>query len=122
MRFYPDLIHHLIDSIHHLFHLYHFISQNNLQFHHIIDSSEISNGIYDIDDVWNQSDDETGTGKKRRNSTRTFLGDDDKILVVSRKSSNEQKHDFPHHQRKLNVSLNIRHEENTKTIDYFLVD
>ena len=74
----------------------------------IINSSEISNGIYDIDDVWNQSDDETGTGKKRRNSTRTFLGDDDKILVVSRKSSNEQKHDFPHHQRKLNVSLNIR--------------
>ena len=42
--------------------------------------------------------------------------------MVSRKSSNELKHNFPHHQQKLNVILNICPEENTKTIDYFLVD
>ena len=32
------------------------------------------------------------------------------------------KNDFPYHEQKLNVSLNICHEENTKTTDYFLVD
>ena len=42
--------------------------------------------------------------------------------MVSMKSSNERKHNFPHHQRKLNVSLNICHGENTKKLDYFLVD
>ena len=42
--------------------------------------------------------------------------------MVSRKSSNEPKHEFPYHQRKLNVSLNICHEENAKKLDYFLVD
>ena len=42
--------------------------------------------------------------------------------MVSRKSSNKRKHNFSHHQQKLNVSLNFCHEENTKTIDYFLVD
>ena len=29
---------------------------------------------------------------------------------------------FPHHQLKLHVILNIIHEENTKALDYFLVD
>ena len=43
-------------------------------------------------------------------------------MMVSSNSSNELKHNFPHDQRKLNVSLNLCHEENTKTIDYFLVD
>ena len=43
-------------------------------------------------------------------------------MMVSRKSSNELKHNFPNHQQKLNVILNICPEENTKTIDYFLVD
>ena len=60
--------------------------------------------------------------KKRRKYNRKFLNDYEMRLVVSRKLSNEWKHDFPNHQRKLNLSLNIRHEENTKTIDYFLVD
>ena len=42
--------------------------------------------------------------------------------MVSNKSSNKRKHNFPHHQRKLNVSLNICHEENTKNIDFFVID
>ena len=42
--------------------------------------------------------------------------------MVSIKSSNKWKHNFPNHQGKLNVSLNICHQEHTKTIDYFLVD
>ena len=35
MRFYPELFCYLIDSIHYLFHLYHFIFHNNLKFNHI---------------------------------------------------------------------------------------
>ena len=42
--------------------------------------------------------------------------------MVSRNSSNEQKHNFPHHEQKLNSSLNIFLEENTEKNDYFLVD
>ena len=41
--------------------------------------------------------------------------------MVSRRSSNERKHNFLRHQQKLNVSLNICNEENTKTM-IFLVD
>ena len=88
----------------------------------IVNSSDISNGINEIDDVWNQSDNETVLDKKRIKSNRSLPTNDDKMLVVSRNSSNEQKHNFSHHQRKLNVSLNIFHEENTKRLDYFLVD
>ena len=42
--------------------------------------------------------------------------------MVSSNSSNELKHNFPHHQQKLNVSLNLCHEEDTKTIDYYFAD
>ena len=35
------------------------------------------------------------------------------------KSSDKYKHNFPHHQQKLDVSLNICHEENTKKLGYF---
>ena len=34
--FYPELCHYMIDSIHHLFHIYHLISHKNSQFHHIL--------------------------------------------------------------------------------------
>ena len=54
---------------------------------------------------------------KCRKPSRSLLTDYDRRLMVSRKSSNELKHKFPHHQQKINVSLNIYHEENTKTID-----
>ena len=39
--------------------------------------------------------------------------------MVSRKSLNIWKHNFPHHQQKLNVSLNICDEENTKNLIVF---
>ena len=52
----------------------------------------------------------------------TIRTDYDRRLIVSRRSSNEWKHNFIQHQQKLNVSVNICHEENTKTLDYFLVD
>ena len=42
--------------------------------------------------------------------------------MVSIKSSNEQKRNFPHHQQNNNVSLNIFYEENIKKLDYCLVD
>ena len=60
--------------------------------------------------------------KTRRKFNRSLITDDDIRLMLSRKSSNELKPNFLHHQRKLNVSLNICHEENTKTIDFFVVD
>ena len=60
--------------------------------------------------------------KKRIKSNRSLFTDDESRMMVSRNSSYELKHNFPHHQRKLNVSLNLFHEENTKTIDYFLAD
>ena len=41
--------------------------------------------------------------------------------MVSKKLSNKWKRRFPHHQRKLNVSPNIFHKENTKKLDYFLL-
>ena len=54
--------------------------------------------------------------KKQIKSTRIFLTDDEKRLMVSSKSSNELKHNFPHHQQKLNSGLNIFHENNTKKL------
>ena len=51
-----------------------------------------------------------------------LLTDNERRLMISRKSSNERKNDFTYHQQKLNASLNIRHEEDTKTLDYFFVD
>ena len=70
-----------------------------LEYGEIVNSSEISTGD-EINDVWNQSYDETGL-KKRRKSNISFFTDDDIRLKVSRKSSNERKHNFPYHQRKL---------------------
>ena len=57
--------------------------------------------------------------KKGRKSNRILLTDDERILMISRKSSNERKHNFSHHQQKLNASLNFCHEENTPKLDYF---
>ena len=51
--------------------------------------------------------------KKRKKSNKTLLAHDKIMITVSTKSSNEQKNNFPYHQRKLNASLNIFHEENT---------
>ena len=48
--------------------------------------------------------------------------DDDIRLMISRNSSNEWKHNFPHRQQKLDVIINIYHEENSKTFDFVLVD
>ena len=39
--------------------------------------------------------------------------------MVSGKSSNGQKYDFPHHQRKFNASLDICHEKKTKNLIMF---
>ena len=55
----------------------------------IINSSEISTGLDDINDVWNQSDNETFLDKKRTKSNRIFLTGDDIRLMVSRKLSNK---------------------------------
>ena len=44
---------------------------------------------------------------KTQKFNKSLLTDDDRRLMVSRNSSNKWKHDFPHHQQKLNVSLNI---------------
>ena len=41
--------------------------------------------------------------------------------MVSSKSSNEQKHDFTHHKRKLIVSLIICHKESIKNLIIFLL-
>ena len=91
-----------------------------LEYGEIVNSSEISNR-YEIDNVWNQSDDGISPKTKRRKSNKNLLADDDRSIMVSSKSSNERDNDFPHHQQKLNVSLNLCHEENTKKLDYYLV-
>ena len=62
---------------------------------------EISNGIDQIDDVWNQSENETVPDKKRIKSNRSLLTDDERRLMVSRKSSNELKHNFTPHKQKI---------------------
>ena len=85
----------------------------------IVNSSEISN-CDEIDDVWNQSD--YGTEKKRRKYNITLLTNDERRMMASRRWSNKLKHNFTYHQQKLSVSLNICHKENTKKLDYFLVD
>ena len=56
-----------------------------LKYGKIVNSSETLNGD-EIDDVWNQSDDETGPKTKRRKSNRSVLTDDERKMVLSRKS------------------------------------
>ena len=87
-----------------------------LEYGEIVNSSDISNGIDEIDDVLNQSDNETVPDKKRRKSNRSLLTEYDRILTVSKKSSNEQQNNFLHHQQKLNVSLNVCHEKIQKQL------
>ena len=86
----------------------------------IVNYSEISNGIDKIDDVWNKSDHETVPDKRRIKYNKSLLTDDDRRLMVSRNSSNKWKHNFPHHQQKSNVSLNICYEVNTKKLTNFV--
>ena len=99
------------------------IELDNVRFEsgEIVNSSKTLNGD-EIDDVWNQSYDEKGPKTKRIKSNRSFLTDDEIRMMVSSNSSNELKHNFLNHQQKLNVSLNLCHEENTKTIDYYFAD
>ena len=83
----------------------------------IVNSSGISN-CDEIDDALKQLDDGTGP-KKGRKYNKSLITDDERRLMVSRKPSNERKHDFPHHQKELNVSLNLCHEENNKNLIFF---
>ena len=94
------------------------LDNDRFEYDEIVNVSEISNGD-EIYDVWNQLDDGIGKKKRRRKSNKTFLNDDDIRLMVSRKSSNERKHDFPNHQQKINASLNLCHEEHTKNLIIF---
>ena len=51
-----------------------------------MNSSEISNSIDEMDDVWNQSDNETFLDLKRKIYNRSFLTYNDKMLMLSRNS------------------------------------
>ena len=59
---------------------------------------------------------------KRTKYNISLITDDEIKLMVSRKSPNKRKYNFPNRQKKLNVSLNICHEENNRNLDYFLFD
>ena len=51
----------------------------------IVNASEISKVIYEIYDVWNESDNETVPEKKRGKYHSSLLTDDDRSLSVSSK-------------------------------------
>ena len=75
-----------------------------------MNSYEISNGIYEIDDVWNQSYNDTAPDRKRTKYNKSLLTDDDRSLIGSSRLSYKLKHNFPYHQQKFNACLNICHE------------
>ena len=59
---------------------------------------------------------------KRGKYLRSLLTDDDISLSVSRNFSKNIKENFPNHEGKHNVSLNLWYEENTKNLEYFILD
>ena len=60
--------------------------------------------------------------QKRSKYLNSFLIDDDRSLIVSRKFSGKFKENFSHHGWKHNVSINSRNEVNTKNIGYYMAD
>ena len=88
----------------------------------IVNASKTSIIIYEIYDVWNESEIETITEKKRGKYIISLRTDDDKRLSVSRIFSRNNRENFPNHKRKHNVSQSLCHEVHTKTLDYFMVD
>ena len=60
--------------------------------------------------------------KQRGKYLSSLPTDDDISLSVSRKFSKKFKENFPNHKRKHNVIINLWHEVNTKTLEYFMVD
>ena len=81
-----------------------------------MNDSEISIGIYEIYDVWNESDIETVSEKKLGKYLRSFLSDDDRSLSVSTNFYKNFKENIPNHKRKHNLSLNSWYEVNTKKL------
>ena len=86
----------------------------------IINASEISNGKYEIDYVWNESNNEKVPHIKSGRYHNIFLTDDDRSLSISRNFSSILKENFPNHKRKHNLSITLWHELNIKKPEFFL--
>ena len=100
------------------------IEQDYVQTEHeeIINASEILNGYYEIDDVWNEYNTQQVNYIKHSKYKNIFLTDGDRKLIMSSNSSRNFKEKFLNHKRKYNVSLTLYHETNTKNLEDFLVD
>ena len=72
-----------------------FLDNVQPEYGEIVNASEISNGIYEIDDVWNESVNEKVADKKRGKYHNIFLTDDDRSLSVSRNFYKNFKCDSP---------------------------
>ena len=84
-----------------------------------MNASEISNGIYEIYDVWNEADNEKVPDKKRGKYHNSLITDDDRSLIFSRRFSKNLKENFSNHKQKHNASLKLWHGLNTKNLSIF---